>query len=163
MNPSVQHCAQAEVDAFLTKEQRLPTLHDQAAFPYLGCVIQEVLRWSPPSPLGLFHSTSMPDTYKDFFIPAKTTVIANIWAMMHDESVYPEPFVFDPARFMGTNPQVDPRGCVFGFGRRICAGYGALLDSKCMVLTKMLDKTSQRHPCGFKWFCPSQPLRSRRP
>ncbi|KAJ7491019.1 cytochrome P450 [Mycena latifolia] len=122
MNPTVQHRAQAEVDAFIAKEQRLPTLQDQEALSYLACVVKEVLRWSPPAPMGLFHCTSEPDTYKDFLIPAKTTVITNIWAMMHDESVYPDPFVFDPERFKGDNPQADPRDCVFGFGRRICAG-----------------------------------------
>ncbi|KAJ6538524.1 cytochrome P450 [Mycena vulgaris] len=122
MNPTVQQRAQAEVDAFMATEHRLPTLHDQAAFPYLACVIKEVLRWAPPTPIGLFHCTSKDDMYKDVFIPAKTTVITNIWAMMHDESIYPDPFVFDPERFTGASPQADPRDCVFGFGRRVCAG-----------------------------------------
>ncbi|KAJ7144999.1 cytochrome P450 [Mycena crocata] len=90
MNPSVQRRAQAEADAFFARENRLPTLHDQAAFPYLACVLKETLRWAPPAPIGIFHCTSQPDTYKEFFIPAKTTVIANIWAMTHDESVYPD-------------------------------------------------------------------------
>ncbi|KAJ7891352.1 cytochrome P450 [Mycena olivaceomarginata] len=122
MYPAVQNRAQAEVDAFLAAENRLPTLHDQAAFPYLGCVIKEVFRWAPATPVGLFHCTSQSDTYNGFSIPAKTTVIANIYAMMHDEDVYPDPFVFDPERFMGSSPQADPRECVFGFGRRVCAG-----------------------------------------
>ncbi|KAJ7491020.1 cytochrome P450 [Mycena latifolia] len=122
MNPTVQNRAQAEVDVFLAKEQRLPTLHDREAFPYLACVAKEVFRWAVPAPFSLFHCTSQSDTYKDFYIPAKTTIIANIWAMMHDESVYPDPFVFDPERFTGDNSQADPREWVFGFGRRICAG-----------------------------------------
>ncbi|KAF7353851.1 O-methylsterigmatocystin oxidoreductase [Mycena venus] len=122
MYPAVQKRAQAEVDVFFARENRLPTLHDQEAFPYLACVIKEVLRWVPAAPIGVFHCTSQPDTYKDFLIPAKTTVIANIWAMMHDEEVYPDPFVFSPEKFMGSNPQPDPRECAFGFGRRICAG-----------------------------------------
>jgi hypothetical protein len=124
MYPAIQNRAQAEVDAFLAAENRLPTLHDQAAFPYLGCVIKEVFRWAPATPIGLFHCTSQSDTYNGFSIPAKTTVITNIYAMMHDEDVYPDPFVFDPERFMGSSPQADPRECVFGFGRRVCAGYG---------------------------------------
>ncbi|KAJ7700785.1 cytochrome P450, partial [Mycena rosella] len=125
-NPTVQHRAQAEVDAFVVKKQRLPMLHDQAAFPYLACVAKEVLRWAPPAPLGLFHCTARPDTYKDFYIPAKTTVVANICAMMHDESVHPNPSVFDPERFARPNPQADPRDWVFGFGRHICAGYAIM-------------------------------------
>ncbi|KAF7359102.1 Cytochrome P450 [Mycena sanguinolenta] len=123
MYPSIQKRAQAEVDEFFTKENRLPTLHDQgAAFPYLECVIKEVLRWAPATPIGLFHCTAQADVYNGFLIPAKTTVIANIYAMMHDETVYPDPFVFNPERFMGSNPQPDPRDFAFGFGRRVCAG-----------------------------------------
>ncbi|KAK7024048.1 O-methylsterigmatocystin oxidoreductase [Favolaschia claudopus] len=122
MNPGIQSRAQAEVDGFFETEKRLPSLHDQAALPYLGSIIKEVLRWAPPAPLGLFHCTSRADVYKDMYIPAKTTVIPNIYAMMHDESIYPDPFVFNPERHMGSNPQPDPRECAFGFGRRVCAG-----------------------------------------
>ncbi|KAF7324453.1 Cytochrome P450 [Mycena sanguinolenta] len=124
MYPSIQKRAQAEVDEFFAKENRLPTLQDseQGAFPYLACVIKEVLRWAPATPIGLFHCTAQADVYNGFLIPAKTTVIANIYAMMHDETVYPDPFVFNPERFMGSNPQPDPREFVFGFGRRVCAG-----------------------------------------
>jgi cytochrome P450 len=122
LHPSVQTRAQAEVDHFLASERRVPTLHDQAAFPYVGCVLKEVLRWAPASPIGLFHCTSRSDTYRGFSIPARTTIIANIWAMMHDETMYPDPFTFDPTRFLGDTPQPDPREYVFGFGRRVCPG-----------------------------------------
>ncbi|KAK7014953.1 O-methylsterigmatocystin oxidoreductase [Favolaschia claudopus] len=122
MNPVVQKTAQDEVDRFFASEHRLPTLHDQAAFPYVACILKEVLRWAPASPFGLFHCTSKPDVYKGFLIPANTPVMGNIWAMMHDEAVYPDPFSFDPARFLGENPQQDPRDYAFGFGRRVCPG-----------------------------------------
>lgn len=42
--------------------------------------------------------------------------------MLHDPEVYPEPFVFDPERHLGSKPQRDPRKICFGFGRRICPG-----------------------------------------
>ncbi|KAJ7892602.1 cytochrome P450 [Mycena leptocephala] len=111
LHPSVQTRAQAEVDHFLTSERRVPTLNDQAAFPYVGCVLKEVLRWAPASPIGLFHCTSRSDTYRGFSIPARTTINADIWAMMHDETM-----------FLGDTPQPDPREYVFGFGRRVCPG-----------------------------------------
>ncbi|KAJ7349102.1 hypothetical protein DFH08DRAFT_864431 [Mycena albidolilacea] len=55
MYPAIQNRAPAEVDAFLAAKNRLPTLHNQAAFLYPGCVIKEVFRWAPATPIGLFH------------------------------------------------------------------------------------------------------------
>ncbi|KAJ7157610.1 cytochrome P450 [Mycena crocata] len=129
MFPAVQKTAQGEVDKFFASENRIPTMSDQAAFPYVASVLKEVLRWAPASPIGLFHCNSKTDIYKGFLIPAKTTIIANIWAMMHDESVYPNPSSFDPTRFLGACPQADPREIVFGFGRRTCPGQSLAENS----------------------------------
>ncbi|KAK1218843.1 hypothetical protein PQX77_018459 [Marasmius sp. AFHP31] len=127
MNPSVQEKAHAELDRFMEEERRLPNLKDwsQGALPYLGSILLEVLRWHPPAPMGLFHAASQGEVYKGYFIPAKTTIIGNIWGMMHDENVYPNPDMFDPDRFTGLDGRKvedDPRQVVFGFGRRICPG-----------------------------------------
>jgi hypothetical protein len=45
-------------------------------------------------------------------------------AITHDSDMYPNPWVFDPERFVprpGVEPQTDPRKWVFGFGRRVSA------------------------------------------
>ena len=47
--------------------------------------------------------------------------------MLHDEATYPEPFKFNPERFMTADGQSnknvkDPFLAIFGFGRRICPG-----------------------------------------
>ncbi|KAK1224096.1 hypothetical protein PQX77_008426 [Marasmius sp. AFHP31] len=126
-NPTIQEKARAELDGFMNEEQRLPNLKDwsQGRLPYLGSILLEVLRWHPPAPIGLFHSAQRDDDYQGYFIPAKTTIIGNIWGMMHDETVYSNPEVFDPDRFTGLNGRKvedDPRQVVFGFGRRVCPG-----------------------------------------
>lgn len=42
--------------------------------------------------------------------------------MGRDPRVYKNPEEFNPDRFMGENPEPDPRPFVFGFGRRVCPG-----------------------------------------
>jgi len=45
--------------------------------------------------------------------------------MLHDPDVYPDPFIFDPARHIATADkpaQRDPRKVCFGYGRRVCPG-----------------------------------------
>ena len=43
-------------------------------------------------------------------------------AIAHDAEVYPDPFLFDPSRYLGDKPQLDPFKFIFGFGKRICPG-----------------------------------------
>ena len=47
-------------------------------------------------------------------------VSSNIWAMTHDENVYPDPFAFRPERFLKADGTLndDSRILAYGFGRR---------------------------------------------
>ncbi|KAF9000229.1 cytochrome P450 [Cyathus striatus] len=101
---------------------RLPTFDDYSSMPYIKAVIKEINRWSPVAPLGLPHRVSADDHYEGYFIPKGTKIVANIWALTHDEETYPNPSVFDPERHLGDNPQMDPFKFAFGFGRRSCPG-----------------------------------------
>jgi cytochrome P450 len=152
-HPEIQARAKREVDDFIAAEHRLPNLRDRerGVLPFITCILQEVLRWHPASPMGLFHAAAQDDVYQGYFIPAGTTVIGNIWAMMHDDSVYPNPDEFDPDRFSGLNGrdiEEDPRDLVFGFGRRVCPGQHLadssiwiqmVLSLACLDIDKALD------------------------
>ncbi|KAJ5606342.1 hypothetical protein N7510_009123 [Penicillium lagena] len=99
--PEVQRKAQDELDRVLGAG-RLPKVADRASLPYIDAVVKEVLRWHPVAPMGIPHM-----------------------AFTHDPEVYHDPMVFKPERFLsidGREPEMDPHGIVFGFGRRICPG-----------------------------------------
>lgn len=119
-NPSVQAKAQAEID--LVAPSRLPTLDDYDSLPYIRALIREVMRWGPVAPLGIPHLAMEDDVYDNYYIAKGTKVIANIWAITHDEEIYPEPFTFNPSRHLGDDAQPDLLRFVFGFGRRACPG-----------------------------------------
>jgi hypothetical protein len=96
MNPHVLKKAQAELDAVIGTD-RLPQMSDLGALPYINAVIKEILRWSPPVPLGeevytfwllgsslwsgLRHRVTDDDIYGDFFIPKGSILVSNIWCV----------------------------------------------------------------------------------
>ncbi|KAL7280097.1 hypothetical protein ACG7TL_006512 [Trametes sanguinea] len=123
--PEVQEKARADLDAIVGLH-RLPDLSDRSSLVYIEAIVKESLRWHNVAPLAIPHITTADDELRGHFIPAGTTVAANVWACMHDPDIYPEPNKFIPERFIKDgkmDPDVlDPASLVFGFGRRICPG-----------------------------------------
>ncbi|KLO09739.1 cytochrome P450 [Schizopora paradoxa] len=122
--PEAQRRAQEEIDRVVGSD-RLPQLSDRPQLPYCAALCKELLRWQPVSPLGLAHASKEDDEFDGYYIPAKSTIIANQWAMLRDPVEYPEPSAFRPERFLpsaGGRIQRDPSKIAFGFGRRVCPG-----------------------------------------
>ncbi|KAF8898640.1 cytochrome P450 [Infundibulicybe gibba] len=140
-HPDVQSEAQRELDAVLGN--RLPTFNDKGQLPFIDCICYELLRWNPVTPLGIAHYVSENDVYRGFQIPKGTTVLPNVWAVLHDPDMYPDPLNFNPARFLdkeknarsGINEIPDP---AFGFGRRMCPGRWLAFDSIWITVASIL-------------------------
>ncbi|KAJ2932181.1 hypothetical protein H1R20_g4891, partial [Candolleomyces eurysporus] len=122
VNPEAQRKAQAEVDSVVGSE-RLPSITDRSSMPYVRSVLTEVLRWNPPVPLCLPHSSGKDDFYNGYHIPKDSIILPNIWFMTHDPEVYEEPSKFMPERFNNSDAEMKKvNELVFGFGRRTCPG-----------------------------------------
>ncbi|KAF8183898.1 cytochrome P450 [Mycena galopus ATCC 62051] len=127
----------AEISAAIPEGDRLPS----AELPYLDCLVQECLRWNPVANVALAHSLTEDDVYREWRVPRGTTVLANIWAMLHEPSRYPDPSAFNPDRFSdsqrvdGLNPLPE---LAYGFGRRICPGRFLATDTVWIVAVSMI-------------------------
>jgi len=123
-NPEVAKAAQTELDSFMAEEGRLPTLQDRKQLPGIDRVLKETYRISSPAPMSIPHTSQKDDEYNGMFIPGGSMIMPNIWNMMNDEKVYPNPREFNPDRFKddGSDRILDPSDVIFGFGRRICPG-----------------------------------------
>lgn len=148
-HPDLQDRAHKEMDALMEHTGRLPRVEDSVSLPFLESMIKESLRWAPPASMGIPRKTWKDDivtvgnnTYR---IPKGTIIMANIWAMAHDPDVYPEPFVFNPDRYIDGN-QPDP-AFVWGFGRRVCAGK-YIAESTLFIQTALIVATMNisQHP-----------------
>ena len=93
--------------------------------------------------LGLPHRVMQDDFYDGHFIPKGSLVFANIWAMLRDPEVFPEPERFNPERYLEkvddeAARRRDPRVFAFGFGRRRCPGAYLVESSVWLMLATML-------------------------
>ncbi|KAI0759799.1 cytochrome P450 [Irpex lacteus] len=128
--PDVLQKAHHELDMQVGRG-RAPCFEDKDHLPYLRAIISEALRWYPPAPLGMPHASTEDSWYGQYFIPKGTIVLGNICAMNRDPSVYVDPDVFRPERFLDVSgklktawsPETHHMGHTsFGFGKRICPG-----------------------------------------
>ncbi|KAG1805788.1 cytochrome P450 [Suillus subaureus] len=149
--PEVQKHAQAEIDVIVGQDQ-FPAFKDREKLPYIGALIQELLRWAPVTPQGLPHHAMREDVYEGYRIPKGAIVIANIFSVSRDKEMYSDPLEFRPERFLGPSPQSDPRKFVFGFGHRKCPGLhlaeaSLYLNISCILaaftIAKQLDEMGE--------------------
>ncbi|KAJ7483556.1 cytochrome P450 [Mycena latifolia] len=121
-NPEAQKKAQAEIDSVIRKGH-LPDFGDEASLPYVSALVKEVLRWRPVAPLGIPHFLTVEDEYRGYRLPAGSIVIANAWAILHDEVMYPDSYTFKPERFLlngKPNPAVkDPDASIWLWETRL--------------------------------------------
>ncbi|KAJ7912219.1 cytochrome P450 [Mycena leptocephala] len=155
-NPEAQKKAQLEIDS-VTSQRRLPDFGDEDSLPYVSALVKEVLRWRPVAPIGLQYLISRrlhienslrypsffacEDEYCGYRIPANSIVIGNVWAILHDEVMYPDPLTFKPERFLlngKPNPDVRDPQAAFGFGRRICPGRHMAMSSVWITVASTL-------------------------
>ncbi|KAK7438570.1 hypothetical protein VKT23_017905 [Stygiomarasmius scandens] len=138
--PDIQRRAQAELDSVVGSD-RLPSFHDREQLPYLNALTLEALRWFAVVPIAPPHRVSEDNIFNGYFIPKGSLVLANIWKMTHNPSVYHDPDTFKPERFIPSaennyTPEADPRDLSFGFGRRICPGR-VLADASVFISCAM--------------------------
>ncbi|KAI0033056.1 cytochrome P450 [Vararia minispora EC-137] len=151
LNPDIQARAQEELDSVLGGA-RLPTFVDEDSLPYVTALVKEVLRWHPVTPLGAPHKLIQDDIYNGYFIPVGSTVIGNVWAILHDPSTYPSPSSFLPEHFIhqsqgGLLPDKAPDfpDAAFGFGRRSCPGRHMAYSSVWLTVACLLAVFEIRH------------------
>nr|BAL05104.1 cytochrome P450 [Phanerodontia chrysosporium] len=124
--PDVQQTAQAELDRVLGKDT-LPTIEDRDSLPYVTAVVKETLRWHPVTPLAVPHKVTTDDEYRGYHIPARSIVVGNVWAILHDPDRYPNPESFEPSRYLTSDGLLDPAAPDLT-GRALALGGGSVPD-----------------------------------
>ncbi|RDX86944.1 hypothetical protein CR513_31645, partial [Mucuna pruriens] len=153
-NPKVMKKVQMELESVVGMKRKVEE-SDLEKLEYLGMVIKESMRLHPVAPLLIPHQSTEDCMVGDFFIPKKSKVIVNAWAVMRDPSAWDEAEKFWPERFEGSN--IDLRGrdfqlIPFGSGRRACPGLQLGLTEVRLVVAQLVH-------C-FDWKLPNNMLPS---
>ncbi|CAH8261968.1 unnamed protein product [Arabidopsis lyrata] len=125
-NRNVHERVREEIDSVVGKT-RLIQETDLPNLPYLQAVVKEELRLHPPGPL-LVRTFQERCEIKGFYIPEKTTLVINAYAVMRDPDSWEDPDEFKPERFLSSSSGKDEekeqafKYLPFGGGRRGCPG-----------------------------------------
>jgi len=99
------------------------TPQEMQAFPFAEALFRETVRVHPP--FGLMTRKAVtPFELHGRTIPEGAIVAVNLWGVSHDESLFPDPDEFRPARWLGrkTAPS-SVEISQFGAGPHFCLGY----------------------------------------
>ncbi|KAK9114863.1 hypothetical protein Syun_021660 [Stephania yunnanensis] len=129
----------------MVEETDLPKLN------YLNMVIKETMRLHPVAPLLLPHESTEDITINGYYIPKKSQVFINVWAIGRDPNAWLENAEeFNPDRFINVDIDIYGRDfqlIPFGSGRRGCPGMQLGLTVVQLILAQLLH-------C-FKWELPN--------
>lgn len=141
----VQDRARREVLDILGPESD-PTLDDISRMRYLTACIREALRVNTPISYVVPRVSTSVVSLGRYTIPPNTSIVLNIYAIHHNDVDWPEPFKFDPDRFL--TPSKGQSGSIsFGMGPRQCPAQTFALDEQ-LVMTAMLLRE-------YEWSIPS--------
>ncbi|KAH9908510.1 cytochrome P450 [Xylariomycetidae sp. FL2044] len=118
-----------------------------ASCTYLRACINEALRLSPPVPGALWREqdpgSREPLIVDGHFVPRGTQVGVSIYNIHHNEAYFPEPFAYDPERWLQDLPEerrkaMNDAFVPFSTGYRGCAGKAMAYLEASLVVAKTL-------------------------
>ncbi|XP_059306004.1 cytochrome P450 93A3-like [Lycium ferocissimum] len=145
-HPNIMQKAAQEIDSVIGKS-RLVEESDIEDLPYLQAILKETMRLHPTIPL-IVRASNEDCSVGGYHIPAKSTLMVNVWAINRDPKYWENPLEFKPERFLNedgsTKTQLDLRGqhyqfLPFGSGRRGCPGITLALQVILTTLAAMIQ------------------------
>jgi len=100
------------------------TYANKGKFPFTEAVILETMRRSNTIPTSGIRRTMAPTKLMGYDIPEDAGVVMLLTNVLHNPEYYPDPFRFDPTRFLDNDGRVkkDPRLIPHSIGKRSCSG-----------------------------------------
>ncbi|CAH1266085.1 CYP2D6 [Branchiostoma lanceolatum] len=149
LHPDIQQKVQQEIDSVLGPNQ-VPSMEHRSQMPYTEATLSEITRMAATAPLAPFHSTSSDVFFRGYRIPEATAVVVNIWSVLYDPQLWPEPYKFDPTRFLDDSGKFTRREeiIMFSMGRRLCPGERLAKAELFLIFSLLLQRFTFKPPEG---------------
>ncbi|CAJ0962509.1 unnamed protein product, partial [Mesorhabditis belari] len=124
-HPEVQEKLHEELDRVIKSDRKI-TMSDKNSLPYVNAVINETQRLGNLLPQNTPRKTSEEVILGGYRIPKGTPIMAQIATLFCDEKIFPEPYRFNPDRFINLDGSLKsyPEFIPFSLGKRQCVGEG---------------------------------------
>ncbi|XP_035676719.1 cytochrome P450 2D28-like [Branchiostoma floridae] len=149
LHPDIQQKVQQEIDSVLGPNQD-PSMEHRSKMPYTEATLSEISRMAATAPMTALHFTTSDIVFRGYHIPKSTRVEVNIWSVLRDPQLWPEPNKFDPARFLDDSGNFVRREdlIMFSMGRRLCPGERLAKVELFLIFTSLLQRFTFKPPEG---------------
>jgi cytochrome P450 len=122
-------------------ERLVAEIDEGAGEEYMTATIHEVLRHRPVFLFAIPRAVKQPIDIGAWSFQPPTHLLACIYLVHHDPTLYPQPHEFRPERFLETVPRA-PVWLPWGGGRKRCPGrHAAVLEMKTVLRTVLSSVT----------------------
>ncbi|KAK7264001.1 hypothetical protein RJT34_31602 [Clitoria ternatea] len=140
-NEKVMAKAKQELEQIIGKGKPVEE-SDIGRLPYLQAVIKETFRLHPAVPFLIPRKAVADVEIEGYRIPKDTQVWVNVWAIGRSSSIWKNPNLFSPERFL--NSEIDVKGhhyelAPFGAGRRVCIGLSLSMRMINLMLGSLIN------------------------
>lgn len=149
-NPKKMAKAQSELDQVFGKDGYIEE-YDISKLPYIQAIVKETFRLHPAAPFLIPYKAQKNVELCKYFVPKDAHIWVNVWSMGRDPSVWSNPLLFSPERFLERD--IDVKGqdfelIPFGAGRRICPGLPLAYRMLHLMLATLLHSFNWKYHGG---------------
>ena len=116
---------------------RNPVFNDYQSLRLAQAVFNEAMRLYPPAWI-ITRTAVDDDVISGIDIKAGSLIVISPWVVHRNESIWPNPDVFEPARFMSNERPASGAYLPFGLGNRMCIGKDFAMFEGVIALSMMM-------------------------
>uniref|UniRef100_A0A3Q0R2P7 Uncharacterized protein n=1 Tax=Amphilophus citrinellus TaxID=61819 RepID=A0A3Q0R2P7_AMPCI len=130
----------------------MPSTTDRENMPFTDAVIHEIQRMANIVPLNVVHMANRNTTLDKYSIPKGTMIMPTLHSVLHDESIWETPHLFNPQHFLDQDGKFRKRDAFIPFsaGKRVCLGEQLARMELFLFFTSLLQRFSLSAPAGEK-------------